>query len=56
MSSDYIESVRVTFNVDGIAQEPNETFNLTLNPVQTQRDGLFIQNTTQLTIIDSDSK
>ena len=58
MSFHYTDSVTVNFNMDGIAQEPNETFNLTLNPVaaQTQRDDLFFLNTIQLTIVDSDSK
>ena len=51
-------NVVLTFRVDGIAQEPNETFTLTLSPLvaPTQREGLFFQNTIQVTILDSDSK
>ena len=55
------DNVVVTFRVDTIAQEPNETFTLTLNPTQTaldepRRDGLFFRDTIQMTIMDSDSK
>ena len=49
----------VTFRVDAIAQEPNETFTLTLDPATvapTPREGLFFQNAIQVTIVDSDSK
>ena len=51
----------VTFRVDTIAQEPNETFTLTLDPIQTaldepRRDGLFFLDTIQMIIEDSDSK
>ena len=53
-----IQNVVLTFRVDTIAQEPNETFNLTLNPLiaPTPRVGLFFQNSIQVTIVDSDSK
>ena len=53
------DSVLVTFRVDAIAQEPNETFTLTLDPATvapTPREGLFFQNAIQVTIVDSDSK
>ena len=52
--------VELTFNVDAVAQEPNETFTLTLNPLvpPNLREGLFLifRNTTQVTIVDNDSK
>ena len=53
-----IQNVVFTFRVDSIALEPNETFTLTLNPLvaPTPRDGLFFQNTIEVTIIDSDGK
>ena len=52
------DNVMLTFHVDSVAQEPNETFTLTLNPVAqpTSRDGLFFRNTIQVTIMDNDSK
>ena len=58
LANGQIQNVVLTFRVDSIAQEPNETFNLTLNPVvaPTPREGLFFQNTIQVTIVDSDSK
>ena len=51
-----IEYVMLTFRVDSIAQEPNETFTLTLSPLlpPTPRDGLFFQDTIQVTIVDND--
>ena len=47
--------------MDTIAQEPNETFTLTLDPFQTtldepRRDGLFFQDTIEMTIVDNDGK
>ena len=55
-----IDNVMLTFHVDSVAQEPNETFTLTLNPVvpPTPREGLciFFRNTIQVTIVDNDSK
>ena len=55
-----IGNVILTFRVDNIAQEPNETFNLILDPLvaPTQREGLhiFYQNSIQVTIVDNDSK
>ena len=53
-----IQNVVLTFRVDAIAQESNETFTLTLNPLvaPTPRVGLFFRNTIQVTIVDSDSK
>ena len=53
-----IENVVLTFRVDTIAQESNETFTLTLNPLvpPTPRVGLFFRDTIQVTVVDSDSK
>ena len=50
--------VVVTFRVDSIAQERNETFTLTLIPgaPPTPREGLFFQDTIQMSIVDSDGK
>ena len=52
------QNVVLTFRVDNIAQEPNETFILTLNPVvqPTPRVGLFFRDSIEVTIVDSDSK
>ena len=52
------DSVTVVFPVDAIAQEPDETFTLILNPLvpQTLREGLFFRNTTQVTIVNEESK
>ena len=52
------DNVALTLRVDAVAQESNETFNLTLNPLRapTPREGLFFLNTIQVTILDSDSK
>lgn len=54
----YTESVTVTFHQDGIAQEPDETFNLTLalRVEPTPREGIYLRDTIQMTIIDRDSK
>ena len=53
-----ISNVVLTFRVDSIAQEPNETFTLTLDPLvpPNPREGLFFRNTIEVTIRDSDSK
>ena len=58
LSNGQIQNVMLTFHVDTIAQEPNETFTLTLNPVvqPTPRVGLFFWNTIQVTIVNGDSK
>jgi hypothetical protein len=58
LANGQISNVVLTFRVDSIAQEPNETFTLTLDPlvVPTPRDGLFFRNSIQVTIRDSDSK
>ena len=58
LANGQIQNVVLTFRVDSIALEPNETFTLTLNPllVPTPREGLFFRNTIDVTIIDSDSK
>ena len=52
------DNVVVTFRVDAIAQEPNETFTLTLMPLvqPTVREGFFFLDTSQVTIVDNDSK
>ena len=52
------DNVVLTLRVDAVAQEPNETFNLTLNPLRapTLMEGLFFLNTIEVTILDSDSK
>ena len=52
------DNVVVTFRVDAIAQEPNETFTLTLMPLvqPTASEGLFFLNTIQVTIVDNDGK
>ena len=53
-----IANVVLTFHVDTVALEPNETFTLTLNPLiaSNPRNGLFFRDTIEVTIIDSDSK
>ena len=53
-----VANVILTFHVDSIAQEPNETFTLTLVPfvAPNPREGLFFRNTIEVTILDSDSK
>ena len=57
-SSSTPDNVEVTFRVDDIALESNETFTLTLDPVipPTPSDGLFFRNIIEMIIIDSDSK
>ena len=52
------DDVEVILLIDTIAQEPNETFTLTLDPITapTPRENLFFRNTIQVTIVDSDSK
>ena len=51
-------NVVVTFRVDSIAQEANETFTLWLEPLGGlyPREGVFFRDTIQVTIMDSDSK
>ena len=51
-------NVDIVLRIDAIAQEPNETFTLTLIPVSapTPRAGLFFKDTIQVTIVDSASK
>ena len=57
-----IMNVVLTFHVDTIAQEPNENFTLTLVPnidlaaASLQGEGVFFQNTIEVTIIDNDGK
>ena len=57
LASGATSNVVLTFRVDSIAQEPSETFTLTLDPLvpPNPRDGLFFRNTIQVTIVDSDS-
>ena len=52
------DNVVVTFRMDAIAQEPNETFTLTLIPLvqPNASEGLFFLDTIQVTIVDNDSK
>ena len=58
LSNGQISNVVLTFRVDSIAQEPNETFTLTLDPVvaPNPRVGLFFRNSIEVSIVDSDSK
>ena len=58
LANGQIDNVVLILRVDAVAQEPNETFNLTLNPLfaPTPREGLFFQDTIQVIIVDSDSK
>ena len=55
-------NVVFTFRLDTIAQEPNETFTLTLVPsidlvaAGLQGEGIFFQNTIEVTIIDNGGK
>jgi hypothetical protein len=53
-----ISNVVLTFRVDTIAQESNETFTLTLDPIvaPNPRTGLFFRNSIQVTIVDNDGK
>ena len=52
------DTLSVMFYVDDVAQEPNETLTLTLDPRSPipTGNGVFFQSTSELTIIDSDSK
>ena len=51
-----ISNVVLTFRVDTIAQEPRETFNLTLDPLvqPNPRVGLFFRNTIEVTIVNNE--
>ena len=57
-----IMNVLLTFRVATIAQEPNETFTLTLVPgidlmtTGLQGEGIFFRNTIEVIIIDNDGK
>ena len=57
-----IMNVVLTFRVDTIAQESNETFTLTLDPSidlmaeGLQGEGVFFRDTIEVTIIDNDGK
>ena len=52
------ENVIITFRVDGIAQEPDETLSLQLLPLTSgpMGDAIFFRDLITLTIIDSDSE
>ena len=52
------ENVSVTFRMDAIAQEPDETLTLRLSPLVSgpMGDSIFFRDNITLTIIDSDSK
>ena len=56
LASGQISNVMLTFHVDTIAQEPNETFTLTLDPLvqPNQREGLFFRNSIEVTIVDNE--
>ena len=58
LANGQISNVVLTFRVDSIAQEPNETFTLTLDPLvaPNPREGLFFRNSIEVSIMDSDSK
>ena len=58
LANGQISNVVLTFHVDSISQEPNETFTLTLDPLipPNPREGLFFRSSIQVTIRDSDSK
>ena len=49
-------TVILTFRADYTAQEPNETFTLTLDPVvaPNPREGLFFRNAIEVTIVNGD--
>lgn len=55
-----LETARVTFVLDGIALEPNETFDILLQFVGTQQppdgDNYFFINKRNLVILDVDGK
>ena len=58
LANGQINNVALTIREDTIAQEPNETFTLILIPsvAPIPREGSFFLNTTQVMIVDSDSK
>ena len=58
LANGQISNVVLTFRVDSIAQEPNETFTLTLDPLvaPNPREGLFFRDSIQVIIRDIDSK
>ena len=58
LANGQISNVVLTFRVDYIAQEPNETFTLTLDPLvaPNPREGLFFRNSIEVSIRDRDSK
>ena len=56
LANGQVATVMLTFRADYIAQEPNETFILTLDPVvaPNPREGLFFQNAIEVTIVNDD--
>ena len=56
LANGQISNVVLTFRVDTIAQESNETFTLTLDPLvaPNPREGLFFRNSIEVTIVDHD--
>ena len=58
LANGQISNVPVSFRLDNIAQEPNETFTLTLDPLiqPNPKTGLFFQDAIQMTIMDSNGR
>ena len=59
LANGQIDNVAVTFRVDTIAQENNETFTLTLDGLNlpvSPGPGFFLVDILPVTIVDSDSK
>ena len=56
LANGQISNVVLTFRVDSIAQEPNETFTLTLDPLvaPNPREGLFFRNSIEVTIVNDE--
>ena len=57
---DQLDSVAFTFRLDGVVQEPNETFFLELVPTATTNlptgDAVFFRNTLNMIIIDNEGE
>ena len=49
-------SLQVTFRVDGVALEPDETFQLRLTTTPVLPAGVFFVDTVNVTILDPDGK
>ena len=56
LANGQISNVILTFHVDTIAQELNETFTLTLDPLVSpnSREGLFFRNTIEVIIVNDE--